>query len=801
MGTGRFILILVGCFGLLSAGWFNGQEPGSPQPRVTGAAWEIIGPGGGGAQYIPTINPADPNHVFIRCDMTGAYVTEDGGETWRMFNLRTVVRDFEFDPSRPDTVYACNSGLYRSDDRGRHWSLVYPDPDDVIEETMRGDHADHRFKTKSGMPDSSIVKIRVDPADTNRVYLGLSRGARGDGLSRLLRSRDRGKTWEQLAQPQGDEVLGIFPGSWAGRPDEVTVLTNESCIRVSADGKASALALPVERVAVADGGAGPTGSYIYLLEETRRPPGGTPGALYRSSDLGKTWTSAMGNLLHGAAQAGKIPVLDTFAVSERHAQVLYLSCSSRWVEDSGSLQRHSGILKTTDGGRRWQWVLEVSAGGIVSGNFRGGWLLRNMGWFRNPSHLGVSPTNPDVVYGTDSGRTFKTESGGRSWDQLISKDFEDRSFTTRGLDVTTTYGVHFDPFDREHLFITYTDIGLFHSFNGGKSWHQAISGIPRQWRNTCYWLEFDPAVRGRIYSAWSNVHDLPRPKMHRSGNLVNGNQEGGVAVSTDNGRWWELLQKGVLQKDGTHRNGLRPGAVCTHIVLDPASPVDSRTLYVCDYGYGVWKSTDGGTTWATRNRGIDPSNMNCWRITRLPSGRLILLIARAGVEGNSQIPGKMYTSDDGAESWQRVALPEEITAPNDLVYDPPNSERMYLSCWPLSRGDREVGGGLYRTENGGESWKQVFKENKHVYAAAVDPGAPDTVFLATFNSALYRSGNRGNSWQRLGGFNFKWAHRPVPDIHNPGMLYVTTFGGSVFHGPATGLPGAFEDIENLRPVE
>lgn len=41
----------------------------------------------------------------------------------------------------------------------------------------------------------------------------------------------------------------------------------------------------------------------------------------------------------------------------------------------------------------------------------------------------------------------------------------------------------------------------------------------------------------------------------------------------------------------------------------------------------------------------------------------------------------------------------------------------------------------------------------------------------------------------------------VPDIHNSGMLYITTFGGSVFHGPVNGVPGAFEDIENLAPPE
>ena len=53
--------------------------------------FRVIGPGGGGAMFNPTISPHDPNTVLISCDMTGSYITHDGGRTWRMFNLRGVV--------------------------------------------------------------------------------------------------------------------------------------------------------------------------------------------------------------------------------------------------------------------------------------------------------------------------------------------------------------------------------------------------------------------------------------------------------------------------------------------------------------------------------------------------------------------------------------------------------------------------------------------------------------------------------------------------------------------------------------
>src|SRR5215467_11268965 len=68
--------------------------------------FRIIGPGGGGAMFNPTISPHDVNTVLVSCDMTGSYITHDGGRTWRMFNLRGVVTFFVFDPTDSHVMYA-----------------------------------------------------------------------------------------------------------------------------------------------------------------------------------------------------------------------------------------------------------------------------------------------------------------------------------------------------------------------------------------------------------------------------------------------------------------------------------------------------------------------------------------------------------------------------------------------------------------------------------------------------------------------------------------------------------------------
>lgn len=744
---------------------------GNLQPVVS--SWRVLGPGGGGAMFLPTIDPYDPNHIFVACDMTGAYVTFDDGATWRMFNLRTTVADFEFDPSTQGTVYAGNTSLYRSEDGGIHWRLVYPDPANVIAENMVGDHAEQLFETVDGMPDSWIDKIRVDPAEGDHIWLGLN--PRWDSPAKLLVSNDRGANWRTVSELAGGQVLAIFPGSWWGKPDESTVVTDEACLLISeTSGEVTELDLPDAPILDADGGKGGEGAIIYVLSNMRKEGADMAGGPYRSTDGGRTWE----NVINGLTSSSDVPAYNVLAVCQNQPEVVYLSCESY----PGN---RYGILKTTDSGETWNWVLNADWDSYISNNFSESWLTRSYGtgYVGRPHGLGVYPTNPDVCFASD-GHSYRTIDGGETWQTVYSNDMGGDAYSSRGLDVTTCYGVHFDPFDSLHLFITYTDIGLFQSYDGGESWVHAINGISGGSRNTCYWLEFDPEVEGRIYSVWSNWHDLPRMKMF---NERWDEARGLPARSTNGGQTWGNINWGA------------PGdAAYTHILLDPDSPVDSRTLYVCGFGKGVYKSTNGGIKWTEASNGLG-QNRSVWRITRREDGTLFLVVVRNGTE-RDVIPGALYRSDDGAESWQPVPLPEGVSGPNDLAVDPSDPQIMYLSCWPWT--DRsteprlERNGGLYRTTDGGDTWEQVFFEDAHVYATAIDPEKPSTIYINTFDSAAFRSHDRGETWHRLEGYNFKWGHRPILDPHHPGMIYLTTFGGSVFYGPVTGIPGTIEDIEN-----
>jgi photosystem II stability/assembly factor-like uncharacterized protein len=239
---------------------------------------------------------------------------------------------------------------------------------------------------------------------------------------------------------------------------------------------------------------------------------------------------------------------------------------------------------------------------------------------------------------------------------------------------------------------------------------------------------------------------------------------------------------------------LPPGAV-THVIVDPRSPAGARTVYATVFGHGVFKSTDGGVTWTPRNAGLAGKQPFAWRLSLSPAGLLYLVVARRSENGRigDEEDGALYVSDDAAERWTRVALPSGTNGPTGLLIDPADPRRMYLSAWGLYRADGDSGGGIFLSTDAGKSWRPIFDRGQHVYDVSIDPRT-GTLYASGFDQAAWRSLDRGETWTRIRGFNFKWGHRVIPDPADPTRIYITTFGGGVWHGPAAGDPDAVEDV-------
>lgn len=244
----------------------------------------------------------------------------------------------------------------------------------------------------------------------------------------------------------------------------------------------------------------------------------------------------------------------------------------------------------------------------------------------------------------------------------------------------------------------------------------------------------------------------------------------------DGGRTWKPSNAGM------------PETAPTHILLDPSSPAGKRTLWVAAMGRGVYKSTDDGATWTLKNRGIVQSEPLAWRLARSGDGTLYVVIARRSEDGSigTHGDGAVYKSTDGAETWSPVKLPEGVNGPNGLTIDPHDPNRIYLAAWTRAIGMHGVDGGIFLSADGGKSWKNVLDRNQHVYDVTIDPRDSATLYASGFESSAWRSTDRGEHWARIAGFNFKWGQRVMPDLEDPGMVYVSTFGGGVWHGASSG---------------
>ena len=123
--------------------------------------WGFTGYGGGGAMFWPAVSPHDPDYVYVACDMTGSFVTYNGGKSWRMFSLRGPVKYFVIDPVDPDVAYAKSIALFKSTDRGNTWNIIYPVPSEIKGVVPKGDHAEERIITI----DSTIRNVSAMAVD------------------------------------------------------------------------------------------------------------------------------------------------------------------------------------------------------------------------------------------------------------------------------------------------------------------------------------------------------------------------------------------------------------------------------------------------------------------------------------------------------------------------------------------------------------------------------------------------------------------------------------------------------------
>jgi len=179
---------------------------------------------------------------------------------------------------------------------------------------------------------------------------------------------------------------------------------------------------------------------------------------------------------------------------------------------------------------------------------------------------------------------------------------------------------------------------------------------------------------------------------------------GGVWKTTNNGTTWTPLFDG----EGSYAIGV--------VELDPS---DSNTVWVgtgennaqrsVGFGDGVYKSIDGGKSWT--NMGLKDSG-HISQIWIHPDDSDVVLVAAQGPLWNSGGDRGLYKSTDGGESWKNILSIDADTGINEFVVDPRDSDRIVASSyqrrrhvWTLINGG--PGSGIHRTSDGGKTWSRI----------------------------------------------------------------------------------------------
>jgi photosystem II stability/assembly factor-like uncharacterized protein len=292
-----------------------------------------------------------------------------------------------------------------------------------------------------------------------------------------------------------------------------------------------------------------------------------------------------------------------------------------------------------------------------------------------------------------------------------------------------------------------------------------------------------------------------------------GTTGGGVWKTSDAGQHWKNISDGFFKLGSVGAIAVsesNPNVV--YVGMGEHAPRGVMT----SHGDGVYKSSDAGKTWTSV--GLEKTQ-HISRIVIHPTNSDILWVAAQGaLHGPTQERG-IYKSVDGGKSWKKTLYVNTLTGASELSIDSNNPDVLYAALWEHIRKPWQVvsggsGSGLYKSTDGGETWKKIHKglpKEKGKMAIAVSPANSQTVFALIESDSqkekggLFVSKDAGDSWSRISGdhrlIQRAWYYIEIAlDPNNEDIVYVmsastykSTDGGQSWNR----MPSAHGDYHDL----
>ena len=691
-----------------------------------------------------------------------------------------------------------------------------------------------------GTMSGRVTAIAVPHDAPEVIYVGTASGG-------LWKSTSAGVTWEPIFDDQPTQSIGAVALSPLN-PDLVWVGTGEGNPRNShtsgrglfrsLDGGASwdfmglAETRNIHRILVH-----PRDPNTVYVAATGSAWGDSPArGVYKTTDGGATWNHILS--VDERTGCGEL-VMDPSNPDKLFA-AMWSFRRQPWTFQSGG--EGSGLYVTHDGGANW--VQRTDEDGLPEGE------LGRMG-------LALSAANPDVVYALVESKDYalyRSDDGGRTFSRRTTdSDVGNRPFYYaeihcdptnedhvyslwsmvskstdggRSFDIILPYsGVHPDhhalyihPSDPDYL-INGNDGGLNISRDGGDNW-TFVNNLPV---GQFYHIAVDDAVPYNVYGGMQDNGSWVGPSaVWHAGGIRNEDWQevlfgdGFDVQPTCDGDVYAMYQGGALNRVDLATLGsvgiqpASPDTTALRFAWNAALALDPNDRDGVYYGsQRVHYSPDRGRTWETLSPDLttnDPAKLEqatsgglTIDATKAENHCTILCIAPSAERPNEIWVGTddgrlQHTKDRGAtwsdHSAKLKGLPRGSWIPF-IHLSSHNPDEVYVVANNYRRNDWEPY--LYRTTDGGKSWKRlVYGEDVPAHAQCVvqDPEAADLLFLGT-EEGLYFSVDRGVNWRR-------WTHDvpavPVRDMviqEREGDLVLGTFGRAAY---------VIEDLGPLRAL-
>lgn len=544
-------------------------------------------------------------------------------------------------------------------------------------------------------PEGGLVSaLVIDPSNSAVLYAGTSHG--------VFKTTNAGVAWSDVSAGLTDPsvtAIAIDPR----RPGVVYAGTENGRFFKSIDGGTTWRGVGESTLRL-----GWVNTLVVNPLDTETLFAGGDKGVFKSTNAGVTWRPASAGLTRR--------IVGALAIDPLVPSTLFAGASS-----PSNTSPYSSVFKSTDGGASWREILGGLRGGICG--------------------VALDPANPAAVYtggqmyDREVGILFKSVDAGETWTAIPGD-----GCSSLAVDFTQTPNVIYTT--------TLSSLGPMKSTDEGLTWARMGKSLPPQgWGGGI--VALDRRNPGTLY-------------------LTSG--DFGVFKSTSGGDPWRARNHGLV------------GRRIRSLVVDP---LDGRTVYAGTAG-GIYRSTDGGASWEAPRLpallvnalAFDPSHPSrmyaaswkgvhrsadsgrSWRIVKDPLFRYGVtaltidpkepstLYARAGSVWLRKT-WRFATSVDGGESWHvlKPGLPGRWV---DLIaVDPHDTSTLYAGTWPTFRNERLVGGGVFRSVDGGRSWRAAGLAGMVVSGLAIDPGASRTVYAGT-DRGVHRSIDGGRTWTRTG---------------------------------------------------